>query len=65
MKINCHDFLAQIDHQLMVANASEVEYPRFNPTAKRRAENEYSNISSSNDANVRLERNLFPTGKLI
>ena len=65
LKITCHDFLAQIDHQLTVANASEIEYPRFNLSAKRRAENVYSNVSPSNDVNVRLERNLFPTGKLI
>ena len=65
LKINSYDLLAQIDHQLSVANASEVDFPRFNPKARGRVENEYSSIPPSNVTNVQMEKGLCQTGILI
>ena len=64
LKINCHDLLAQIDYQLSVVNASEADYPRFKPTARKRAENEYVDIAPSNATNGQMEKDLFRTGIL-
>ena len=65
LKINAYDLLTQIDHQLSVANASEVDFPRFNPQARIRAENEYSSIPTSSVTNVQMEKGLRQTGMLI
>ena len=65
LKINAYDLLTQIDHQLSVVNASEVDFPRFNPQARGRAENEYSSIPTSNVTNVQMEKGLRQTGILI
>ena len=65
LKINAYDLLTQIDHQLSVANASEVDFPRFNPQAIGRAENEYSDIPTSKVTNVQMEKGLHQTGILI
>ena len=65
LKINAYDLLTQIDHQLSVINASEVDFPRFNPQARSCAENEYSDIPTSNVTNVQMEKGLHQTGILI
>ena len=65
LKINAYDLLTQVDHQLSVANASEVDFPRFNPQARNRAENEYSSIPTSSVTNVQMEKGLRQAGMLI
>lgn len=65
LKINAYDLLTQIDHQLSVINASEMDFPRFNPQERSRAENEYADIHTSNVTNVQMEKGLHQTGILI
>ena len=65
LKINSYDLLTQIDHQLSAANASEVDFPKFNPQTRSRAENEYSSIPTSSVTNVQMEKGLRQTGILI